>query len=107
MYLSQAISHAPSLGIEWDLFQQGRLVEEDDTEVAEVACSVGCHFTLQHHCNPGRCAGTRLDKTEAFQRRIACNLLHLPSELDLGCRNPGHQEVRVLAWYIFVELFQD
>ncbi len=104
MYLSQAVSLAPSFGIEWDLFQQGRLMEEDDIEPAEVACSIGVPLYPAASLQSRQ---VRLDKTEAFLRRITCNRFHLASELDLGCRNPGHQEVRVLAWYIFVELFQD
>ncbi len=60
MYLSQAISHAPSLGIEWDLFQQGRLVEEYVAEPAEVACSVGVPL---HPAAPLQSRQVRRDKT--------------------------------------------
>ncbi len=80
MYLLQAVSLAPSLGIEWDLFQQGRLVEEDDTDPAEVACSIGVPF---YPAAPLQSRQVRRDKTRQDRSFPAKDCLQ-PPPLAIG-----------------------
>ena len=90
MYLPQAVSLPPELGIEQDLFRRIHIVEDIAWEPADVTCGVAGPSS---HAIPLPSRQVRRGKTGPFLCRIARNRHHPPSELGLGCRNPAHQEV--------------
>ena len=97
MYLAQAISLLPQLGIEWDLFRRILLVEDVWLEPAVVSCSVAAVLFPAAPLPPRQvCRG----KTGPFRSRIARARLHLPSEMGLGGRNLANQVVRPLPAYL-------
>ena len=97
MYLPQAVSLPPQLGIDWDLFQRIHLAEEDKLEPAVVGYSVAAPLSPAAPLQPRQ---AHRGKTGLFRCRIARNRLHLPSELGLGGRNPATQAVRPSPSYL-------
>ena len=87
MNLPQAVSFPPQLRIDWDLSRHISLVEEGELEPAVVGCSVAAPL---FHAAPLQSRQARRGKTRPFRKRIAHNHLHLPSELDVGGRNPAN-----------------
>ena len=90
MYLPQAVSFPPSLGIESDLFLYGHPSEEVGLELAVVTCSIAeqlvsalCALSLQ---SVQVCRG----RTGPFLGLIARDRLYLRSKVGLGCGNPAY-----------------
>ena len=57
MYLPQAVSLPPSLGIESDLFPCNQLAQEDELEPAVGTCSATVPLFRRYRCNPSTCVG--------------------------------------------------
>ncbi len=91
MYLSQAVSLPPQLGIDWDFFQRIHLAEEGKLEPAVVGYSVAAPLSPVVPLQPRQ---AHRGKTGLFRSRNACNRLHLRSEMGLRGRNPATQAVR-------------
>ena len=96
MYLPQAISLLPPLGIEWDLFRRIHPSEEVALEpmvgTGSVAAPLSPATPLQSRQVHGR-------KTGPCLAQIADNQLPFRSELGLACRNLAHQTVRPSPLY--------
>ena len=86
MYLSQAISLPPPLGIEWDLFRRIHPSEEVALEPMVGTCSVPAPLSP---ATPLLSRQVHWLKTGPFLGQIACNRLPLRSELSLACWNPA------------------
>ncbi len=97
MYLLQAVSLPPQLGIDWDFFQRIQPAEENKLEHAVVGCSVSAPL---FSTAPLQLRQVRRGKTGPFPSRIARARLHLPSEMGLGGRNPANQAVRPPPAYL-------
>ena len=97
MYLAQAISLLPQLGIEWDLFRRILLVEDVWLEPAVVSCSVAAVLFPAAPLPPRQ---VHRGKTGPFQSRIARDRGLLPWELVLGCRKPATLAVSALPVYL-------
>ena len=93
MYLRQAVSLPPSLGIEWDLFRRIPLAEDVQLEPALTSCSVAVVLFPAAPLQPRQ---VHRGKTEPFRSWIARARLHLPSEMGLRDRNAATQAVSVL-----------
>ena len=97
MYLPQAASLPPLLGIERDLFRCRHLVEKAELELAVVGCSV---VVPLFSVTPLQSRQGRRGKIGPFLRRIARDRRPLPSALGLGSMNPAHQAVGSCALYL-------
>ena len=97
MYLPQAVSLPPSLGIKWDLFLYGHPSEEVKLELAVVTCSIAEPLVPALSLQSGQvCRG----RTGPFLGLIACDRLHLRLKVGLGCRNPAYQAVSPSSAYL-------
>ncbi len=97
VYLSQAVSFPPTLGIEWDLYWHVHLAEEDQFEPVVKASSDVAPLFLAESLRSGHVRGS---KTLPVLGKIARNRHLLPSEMRFGCGNPANQKVRALASYL-------
>ena len=59
VYLSQAVSFPPTLGIEWDLYWHVHLAEEDQFEPAVEASSVVAPLFLAEPLRSGHVRGSK------------------------------------------------
>ena len=90
MYLRQAVSLQPPLGIEWDLFYRSQPVQEVQFEPTLVTCSFA---EPPDPVKPRQSRQARSGRTRPLLQRIALNRHHVPSEMGPGCRNAAHQEL--------------
>ena len=97
MYLPQAASLPPLLGIEQDLFRCSHLVEEVELESAMVGCSVVVPLSPATSLQSRQ---VRRGKTGPYLRRIARDRRQLPSELGYESTNPANQAVRLETKYL-------
>ena len=74
LYLSQAVSLPPQLGIQWDLFRHIQLGQDVELEPLVVSCSF---IAPLFPAEPVKTGQVRKDKTGPFLRRIAPNPLLL------------------------------
>ena len=95
MYLPQAASLPPLLGIERDLFRCMHLVEEVELELVVVGCSV---VVPLFSATPLQSRQVRRGNIGPFLRRIARDRRPLPSALGLGDTNPALQSVGSCAF---------
>ena len=96
MYLPQAVSFPPSLGIEWDLSWRVHLGREVQLEPMVVTSSIVVPRYPAVPLRSGTCTGARPDLSREGSletRRL------LPSGMRLGCGNPAHPEVRACDAY--------
>ena len=101
MYLPQAASLPPLIGIERDLFRCRHLVEKAELELAVVGC---CSVVVPlFSVTPLQSRQVRRGKIGPFLRRIARDRRPLPSALDRGGMNPAHQAVGSCALICKVE----
>ena len=57
MYLPQAVSLLPLLGIDWDLFRHDHLADDVQFEPAAVSCSVAVGASLPYDTSANQAAG--------------------------------------------------
>jgi hypothetical protein len=97
MYLPQAVSLPPLLGIEWGLFRRIPLTEDVQLEPAVTSCSVAA---VLFPAAPLQLRQVRSGKTGPVLRRIARDRRLFASEMRLGGRNPATQAVSILPSYL-------
>ena len=97
MYLPQAVSHPPLLGIEWGFFRRIPLAEDVQLEPAMTSCSVA---VVLFPAAPLQLRQVRSGKTGPVLRRIARDRRLFASEMRLGGRNPATQAVSILPSYL-------
>ena len=92
VYLSQAVSLPPLLGIEWDLFRRNHRSEDVEFEPVVVSWSVAVPLwpATSLQSRPVRTVSPGL-----FLLRMVSERHQLPSEMDLGSRIPAHKAVRL------------
>jgi hypothetical protein len=98
MYLPQAVSLQPLLGVEWDLFHHDHLTDDVQFEPAAVSSSVAMPL---FPTTPLQTRQVHRGKTGPFLRRIVHDHLHLPSEMGLGGRNRANQAIRPSPLYLY------
>ena len=106
MFLSQAISLQPPVGIEWNLFCHIHRSDKSELQPSVVTGSVAVPLSPRSTLAVSLLSRqVHWLKTGPFLGQIACNRLPLRSELGLACRNPAHQTVRPSPLYFKRYLF--